>query len=262
MNFVGPLLLGLLALVYGCPKGQAPALDTGPAAGAETAAAETATAPPAAPECPEVQRSELSSPKGRSASLRIVASAPGRKGRPAVILLHSPEDAEGGSGFPVGFVDELRARALSVVEVSGLGEGESGVEDVRAVRKLALREACAPDPERVAFIASPKTGALALALATSTTAEDRPAALVLLSGGEATEARTKVRDHRAQLETLPMLFVYSDRDAAWSTQFQDEPTSPLWLFRRQGSQAHGLELLAEAADSADDIAVFLEGFLQ
>ncbi len=251
-------LLGISSLLWACPP-QKPA--TPPDAG--RAKVEAPKAPVTAPsECPKVRGQAVGTPKGAPPELQVQGSAPGVRDRPVAVLLAAAAEAKDGTAFPVGLTDELLSRELNVVEGVGLRESVEGKRDALLVRSLALRGSCEGDAARVALIASPRTGAAALEIATSTNTDERPAALVFLSGGDYTETRVKLAAHRAELETLPILFLYSDRDAAWSTRFQDEPTSPLWLFRRQGGDAHGLELLSADSETVDDIAVFLEGFLQ
>lgn len=245
-----------MLLLSACPKAEPPK----PATDAPPPAEPTPSEPTA--ECPELRGAPMPPQEGASPSLEVSASWSGRLGRPAVLLLASGAGPGAEADFPPSFVDGLLGRGLNVVLVRGLGEGEVGLRDLNIIRGAALAAQCAPDPARMAIVASPETGAAALELAANVTGSDRLSALVLLSGSEATESRVKVEARRAELETLPMLFVYSDRDAAWSTRFQDEPTSPLWLFRRQSGEAHGLALLSGPVDTADDVAVFLEGFLQ
>jgi hypothetical protein len=80
--------------------------------------------------------------------------------------------------------------------------------------------------------------------------------LVFLTGGTYTENQTKLADHRALLDTIPTLFVYSTAESAWSKGFA-AGAPPTWRLDEYANGAHGTRMFAAEPTSVDVVATFI-----
>lgn len=88
----------------------------------------------------------------------------GTTGAPAVILLHMIPPQNDRANYPAGFIEALRARGLTVLNLNRRGaagsggvakeayKGDKGWLDVKAARDLLLAHPCAPPRHRVALV--------------------------------------------------------------------------------------------------------------
>jgi len=83
-----------------------------------------------------------------------------------------------------------------------------------------------------------------------------PRALVFLTGGTYTEAQTKLADQRTKLDPIPILFVYSTDESAWSKGFSTG-ASPKWVFKEYAGGDHGTRMFTAVPESINDVASFL-----
>ncbi|MCB9755932.1 MAG: hypothetical protein H6713_38920 [Myxococcales bacterium] len=190
----------------------------------------------------------------------------GTTGAPAVILLHMIPPQNDRANYPAGFIEALRARGLTVLNLNRRGaagsggvakeayKGDKGWLDVKAARDLLLAHPCAPPRHRVALVGASNGTTSALdftshALSDAATASEAgrevtppPASLVFLSGGRYTEAQHKLDEHAALTRT-PILFAAPKEEIAWSRGATRRNKRARWTLYTSPRQGHGTALL-------------------
>ena len=137
--------------------------------------------------------------------------------------------------------------------------GPKGKLDASAAQAFLRAHPCAPDPARVALIGASNGTTTALdftVLAAGGGTARIPTALVLLTGGSYTENQTTISESRAVLDRLPILFVFSTAERAWSAQFKAD-ASASWQFKEYNQGDHGTRMFQAQPRSIGDVADFL-----
>jgi pimeloyl-ACP methyl ester carboxylesterase len=189
----------------------------------------------------------------------------GDRGGPAVILLHMIPPSNDRTNYPAAFIEALRSRGLSVLNVDRRGAGDSGGVateayqgpngklDAKAAAAFLAAHACAFDPNRVG-IAGASNGTTT-ALDYTVIAAPAPKALVFLTAGTYTENNNRIRDQRAKLDPIPILFVYSTQERAFSAAQQTGAASA-WEFEEYANGDHGTRMFAARSESIERVAEF------
>jgi hypothetical protein len=182
-----------------------------------------------------------------------------------VVLLHmTPTGGNDRTNYPDGLLEKLVALDLTVLNVDrrGVGTGDddlkqsaylgpNGALDAKAAYDFLLARPCAIDPARVTLVGASNGTTTALDF---TVVSEKPAALVFLTGGTYTESQYAIADHRALLDRIPILFVYSDDEAAWSEQQQTIPPNSTWTFQSYAGGDHGTRMFRAKPESMDLVA--------
>jgi pimeloyl-ACP methyl ester carboxylesterase len=257
--------LGLLVVgLAGCSKDHVSASST------VTATATEAGTPPevdgAVPGCEATGPVTTKLTTDDGISLEADLSTTGKRSAPGAVLLHMIPPSNDRTNYPAAFVSALVARGISVLNVDRRGAGGSagdakdaylgpkGRLDAKAAIAFLLAHPCAIDPKRVAIVGASNGTTTALDYAAST--DSPPRALVFLTGGAYTENQTKVAEHRALLDGMRLLFVFSTAESAWSKAFASgAPAS--WTFKEYGAGDHGTRMFAAEPKSIADVADFL-----
>ncbi|MBW2460593.1 MAG: hypothetical protein JRH11_03020, partial [Deltaproteobacteria bacterium] len=241
------LFLPLSALLlflpqWGCSDGSeetdsgTPATDSG---GADTAA-DTATAA-CLPGVGTPETVALTTDDG--VSLEADFHSSGLAGGGAAILLHMIPPSNNRSNYPVDFIQRLTDRGIAVINTNRRGavaadgvsaqdayQGPTGWLDAKAAFDFIGAHACGFDTTRIVLVGASNGTTTAFDFVAETAADpDRGArALVFLTGGGYTENQRQINDQRAVLDPLPIRFVYSTAEAAWSQGFEAGAPSP-WV---------------------------------
>jgi len=198
--------------------------------------------------------------------------AAGDVGGPAAVLLHmTPAGNHDRDNYPPAFITELTARGLTVLNVDRRGAGASegdgtdaftgplGALDAKGAYAFLTSHACAIDATSVVFIGASNGTTTALDFAVLSESEagiERPAGLVFLTGGTYTENQANVDDNRPLLDALPIQFVYSTAESAWSSQFEAAaPTT--WAFAEYANGDHGTFMFDAEPTSMAAVADFV-----
>ena len=173
----------------------------------------------------------------------------GKVGGPAAVLLHMIPPHNTRKNYPKRFIESLVERGVTVLNLDRRGAGRSGGKakdaylgaagrlDAKAAFLLLARHPCKLDQRRVAFIGASNGTTTALdfsLLATRQPELEWPRALVLLTGGSYTEKQTRISEHRELFGSIPMLFVYSDRERNWSVGLKSDKAAVLAIRRDRG----------------------------
>lgn len=196
----------------------------------------------------------------------------GAVGGPAAVLLHMIPPSNDRSNYPRAFVDALVGAGITVLNVDRRGAGDStgnardaytgpnGKFDPKAAVDFLLAHECGIDPTRVAIVGA-SNGTTSAVDYTVFAANDAtwtsPKALVFLTGGTYTESQNRISEHRATFDALPVAFVYSTAERAWSVGYEPAKAAS-WTFLEYDPGAHGTRMFQTAAQSIDDVAAFLE----
>ncbi len=172
--------------------------------------------------------------------------------RGAVILLHMIPPRFERSSYPDRVLEAIAAQGLNVLNVDRRGAGESkgnpkeaykgpgGRLDVEAaVEFLTKRQgACKVDTSKLVIVGASNgtTSALDYALGHAEALPD-PKALVFLSPGTYTEGQHPIKDHRAKLDPLPILWIHPDKEP-YSQRFAKE-TPAAWRIVTLKDGEHG-----------------------
>ncbi len=277
---ISALLLFLLP--WGCSDSSeetdsgTPAVDSG---GADTAvdssndAADTATDAPTGTCLPVGSTPEtvtLTTDDGVSLEADFYGS--GVRGGGAVILLHMIPPSNDRSNYPADFIQRLTDRDIAVINTNRRGavaadgvsaedayQGPSGWLDAKAAFDYLGAHACGFNTTRIVLVGASNGTTTAFDFVAETAADpDRGArALVFLTGGGYTENQRQINDQRAILDPLPIRFVYSTAEAAWSQAFEAGAPSP-WVFDEYPDGAHGTQMFGAVPASMDAVADFIE----
>ena len=200
----------------------------------------------------------------------------GKTGGAAVILLHMVPPQNDRTNYPPEFITALVGRGLTVLNVDRRGAGDSGGValdaykgpkgklDAKAAQAFLLAHPCAPGPTRIAFVGASNGTTTALdftVFAAGDATVPVPAALVFLTGGTYTENQNAMSANRAVLDRLPILFVFSTAERAWSAPFETNAPAA-WQFKEYNPGGHGTRMFQAQPRSIDDVAGFLAGALK
>ncbi len=196
----------------------------------------------------------------------------GKVGGPGAVLLHMIPPSNTRANFPRAFIDKLVGRGIAVLNIDRRGAGSSdgvateayqgpkGKLDAKAAVAYLGASPCVVDPARIALVGASNgtTSVLDFAVDTGLRA---PKAMVFLTGGTYTESQNMVNAHRARLEALPIIFVFSKEERAWSAGFQ-AGAPPGWLFKEYEPGDHGTRMFAARPEAMDDVAELLDASLK
>lgn len=186
-----------------------------------------------------------------------------------VVLLHMIPPSNDRSNYPAAFIEALTARGFTVLNVDRRGAGDSEGEaraayegpagrlDALAAETFLLESGCGIAPGRVAFVGASNGTTTVLDHAVAAPDARLPSALVFLTGGAYTENQTRIADHRPRLDALPIRFVFSTQERAWSAAFEAEG-APAWVFDEYPDGAHGTRMFGAAPAAIDAVAGWLD----
>jgi pimeloyl-ACP methyl ester carboxylesterase len=195
----------------------------------------------------------------------------GVSGGAGAVLLHMIPPSNDRSNYPPAFIDKLVAAGIDVINVDRRGAGSSGGNamdayvgpngklDALAAFERLTSSPCGPDATRIAIVGASNgtTTALDYAIfANGDAGAHSPKALVFLTGGTYTENQNAMDQNRAVVDALPILFVFSTAEAAWSAQFETGAPSA-WQFSEYDPGDHGTRMFTSRPESMDDVASFL-----
>lgn len=190
---------------------------------------------------------------------------------PSVVLLHMIPPSNDRTNFPQPFIDALLAKKIRVLAVDrrGAGASEGVAQDaylgpsgkldvVAAIRHLTSGD-CGVDPLRIGVVGASNGTTTALdhaVYAAETPDEPFPSALVFMTGGTYTESQNVLGDHHADLDALPIQFVHSAAEGAWSKGYQ-QGAPAAWRFEELEPGDHGTKMFDARPDSIELVAGFL-----
>ncbi len=187
---------------------------------------------------------------------------------PAVVLLHMIPPSNNRTNYSPAFREKLHFAGFNVLNVDRRGaggssgiaqdayQGANGVLDAVAARDFLAAADCAVDLSRVAFVGASNGTTTALDYAVTAAPADAPAALVFLTGGGYTENQFTIASTRTVLEPLPILFVFSTAESAWSGSFRDGAPDT-WVFDEYSPGGHGTQMFGSRPESMDAVVEFL-----
>ena len=200
----------------------------------------------------------------------------GKANAGAVVLLHMIPPNNTRANYPKAFIDRLLAKCLTVLNIDRRGAGGStpgtavdaytgpkGKLDAKAAYALLKAHSCPVDMKKIVFIGASNGTTTALdftVLASTDDTLELPAGLVFLTGGAYTETNTRIADHRTLLDPLPIFFVYSKAERAWSAGFESGKGAG-WTFKEYDPGDHGTRLFTAAPQSMDDVADWVEALM-
>ena len=181
-------------------------------------------------------------------------------------LFHMIPPSNDRTNYPASFITALTDRGFVVLNVDRRGAGGSdgvateayigpnGKLDVLAAVTYLGQHACAPSRFVLAGASNGTTSALDYTVfAADTPTAPSPAALVFLTGGTYTEAQNMISNERATLDEIPIRFVYSTAEAAWSTGFISG-ASDRWVFDERAGGAHGTLMFGAVPATIPEVA--------
>ncbi|MCC6900595.1 MAG: alpha/beta hydrolase [Polyangiaceae bacterium] len=190
---------------------------------------------------------------------------------PSVVLLHMIPPANDRSNYPKAFIDALGKKKIRVLNVDRRGAGASegvaqdaylganGKLDAKAAVQHLLSGQCGVDPLRIGIVGASNgtTTALDYAVyAAENPDQPLPSALVLLTGGPYTENQNVLGAHHDQLDPMPIQFVFSPAEGAWSQGYQ-KGAPATWRFEALDPGDHGTKMFDANAESIERVAGFL-----
>ena len=199
----------------------------------------------------------------------------GELGGPGVVLLHMNPPTNDRKNYPQVFIDAVLGKNIHVLNVDRRGAGGSqgnpqdaylgdkGKYDAKAAVEFLAKGGCALDPQRIAIVGASNGTTTALDYTVYASTEPSvpfPSALVFLTGGTYTESQNEIAAHHDVLDELPILFVFSTAEAAWSSAF--EPGAPpAWTFAEYDPGDHGTGMFTAEPASIDKVAGYLASVL-
>jgi alpha-beta hydrolase superfamily lysophospholipase len=184
----------------------------------------------------------------------------GKAGGPAAILIHMIPPSNDHKNFPAAFVDKLVAKGITVLNIDRRGAGASGGVakeaytgpqgklDAKAAFAFMTTSPCSADASRVAIVAASNG---------TTTALDH----TLAAGGTYTELQNTFAKNRPALDAMPIMFVFSKAERAWSAALQ--PGAPAaWQFKEYDKGDHGTRMFQAQPASMDAVAEFVDAELR
>lgn len=200
----------------------------------------------------------------------------GRTSGPAAVLLHMVPPSNDRSNYPQAFIDALTKRGITVLNVDRRGAGNSGGTatdayqgpkgklDAKAAHDFLKGHACPVDMARLALVGASNGTTTALdftVYAGAQAALNVPRGLVFLTGGSYTENQNKISANRTLLDTIPILFVYSSVEAAWSAAFKAGGSARWEFVEYTGltqATGHGTLVFSGKPESIEAVAKFVE----
>lgn len=188
---------------------------------------------------------------------------------PAAVLLHMIPPSNDKSNFPVVFIEALRDRGLSVLNVNRRGagasdgeardayEGPSGRLDAVAAHRFVTESGCLAPTDGVVFVAASNGTTTALDFSVEAAKGARPSALVFLSPGGYTENQHTIVNNAEVLATIPVLLGYPDSERAWPGTVS-EYKGDAWELHEYDDGRHGAGLFESNPSVVDDIVGFLD----
>jgi pimeloyl-ACP methyl ester carboxylesterase len=196
----------------------------------------------------------------------------GKAGGPAAVLLHMIPPSNDHKNFPAAFVDKLVAKGITVLNIDRRGAGASGGVakeaytgpqgklDAKAAVTFLTASTCAADANRIALVGASNGTTTALDYALSA-GSAKPKALVFLTGGTYTELQNTFAKNRPALDVMPIMFVFSKAERAWSAALQ--PGAPAaWQFKEYDKGDHGTRMFQAQPASMDAVAEFVDAQLK
>lgn len=196
----------------------------------------------------------------------------GSAGGPAAVLLHMVPPSNTRTNYPAAFIEALVAKGLTVLNLDRRGAGGStpgtpvdayvgpkGKLDAKAAHDFLAAQACPIDTSRIVYVGASNGTTTALDFAVYAAGEATvasPRALVFLTGGGYTETNNQIAAQRTILDALPILFVYSKAERAWSVQYEAGKAAS-WLFKEYDPGDHGTLMFGAAPASIGDVADFV-----
>jgi hypothetical protein len=89
----------------------------------------------------------------------------------------------------------------------------------------------------------------------------KPKALVFLTGGTYTELQNTFAKNRPTLDAVPIMFVFSKAERAWSAALQVGAPAA-WLFKEYDKGDHGTRMFQAQPASLDAVAEFVDAELR
>lgn len=190
---------------------------------------------------------------------------------PSVVLLHMSPPQSDRTSYPAAFIDALVKQKIRVLNLDRRGAGasegqpeqaylgENGKLDAKAAVTHLLSGECGVDPLRIGIVGASNgtTTALDYTLHAAQSPELAfPSALVFLTGGSYTESQNTLGDHHEELDPLPIQFVYSAAESAWSKGYQLGAPSA-WRFQEYDPGDHGTKMFEARPESIDFVVAFL-----
>ncbi len=188
----------------------------------------------------------------------------------AVLLHMSPSGNNDRSNFPPEFISALQGAGLQVLNLDrrGVGgsaelarsayEGPDGKWDAEAGVTYLLEQGVQQDRVFMIGASNGSTSVLDYAIFANTEmALPVPAAMIFLSGGGYTENNNTIEDHRALLQEIPLLFLYSPTERGWNDRFTMSAPNT-WSFVELERSAHGTRMLEELPTTTSSITRFLQ----
>lgn len=201
----------------------------------------------------------------------------GTRSGPGAVLLHmTPSGFNDRTNYPQSFIDALTAKGMTVLNMNrrGVGgpaalarsayEGPDGKFDAKGGYDFLVNHDCAIDASRIVFVGASNGTTTALDFAVYASREatvEVPAALVFLTGGTYTENNNTIAAERTLLDALPIQFVYSNAESAWSAQFLAN-AADTWTFDEFDPGGHGTQMFGVQPTSIDTVADFIDAQLR
>jgi len=230
--------------------------------------------------CQDTAKQVVKLPTDDGLSLEADLYLSGAASGPAAVLLHEVPPQNDRTNYPQAFIDALLARGVTVLNVDRRGtaasggvaaeahQGPKGKLDAKAAYDFLQKHACVMDMSRVLFIGASNGTTTALDFTVHAGAEPSitlPRALVFLTGGTYTENQNKIADNLDLLKALPILFVYTSAEAAWSAALKPG-APPVWEFVEysgvSASAGHGTGIFTAKPESINTVARFVEQSIQ
>lgn len=195
-------------------------------------------------------------------------------GGPSVVLLHMIPPSNDRSNYPKAFIDALLAKKIRVLNVDRRGagasegvateayQGDKGKLDAKAAMQHLLGGVCPVDPFRIGLVGASNgtTTVLDYTLFAGAGTEPFPSALVFLTGGTYTENQASISAQHELLDPLPIDFVFSTTESAWSLGYKSGAPSA-WRFSEWDPGDHGTLMFEARPESIDAVVGFLNEVL-
>lgn len=228
------------------------------------------------PACKETVKQSVTLTTDDRVRLEADLHLSGEASGPAAVLLHMIPPHHDRKNYPERFIKALTGRGLTVLNLDRRGAGGSrgqpkeayrgpkGKLDAKAAYEYLSAHACPVDTGRIVYVGASNGTTTALDFAVHAAAEDTiqvPRGLVFLTGGSYTEAQSKFAKHRAVLDTMPILFVYSAAESRWSAS-KKKNGAPKWEFVEveglSRASGHGTKVFVSRPASIEKVAAFIE----
>jgi len=257
------IVLLACALALGCNDG-GDEVDAGPGDAGYDGGFDAGT--DAGDPCSETDGEVVSLSTEDGVSLEADLYVPASRNGAAAYLFHMIPPSNDRTNYPAAFIEALTDRGFVVLNVDRRGAGGSGGVaseaytgpngklDVRAAVDFMAGHACAPDRFVLSGASNGTTSVLDYTVfAAAEPAAPMPEGIVFLTGGGYTEAQNMISAQRAVLDPMPIDFVYSTAEAAWSASHQ-AGASAEWSFDERADGAHGTQMFDAVPATITDVA--------